>query len=317
MNISGENGVCSQDAGGIIYVASKGRSGTTLVGLVLGMADDHIFVGDVKTIWDEGLRQNFLCNCGVPFRECSFWSAVMDEAYGGMDACLSRNIHQLYETIIKKTTFRDIYEPSRHSAALQRDIDALNAETWTLHQAIRNVSGKSWIVDTSKYPSCAWMLSTLYGPKLKLVCLIRDPRGVAFSRTRVKVKPESRDPSATLNRTRPVVAALRWIKRHREIERLASQVDLIRLTYEDFVRDTPSALAKIFDVAQVEQALEGLRAAALERPLTHAVAGNPHRFQKSGLVLKLDDEWKTGLSKLDRLLVHAVAFPLMRAYGYR
>jgi hypothetical protein len=281
------------------------------------MADDHIFVGELKSIWDEGVRRNFLCNCGVPFRECSFWSTVMEEAYGGMDAGLSRNIHQLSETIVKRTAFRDIFEPSRRSAALQCDIDRLNAETWTLHQAIRKVSGKSWIVDTSKNTSCAWMSSNLYGPALKLISLTRDPRGVAFSKTRVKVRPEIRDQFATLNRSSPLATVKKWVKQHREIERLATQADVIRLTYEEFMQDTPSALAKVFDQEQVEQVLEGLRAASIERPMTHAVAGNPHRFEKSGLVLKLDEEWKTQLGFKDCLIIQAIASPMMQTYGYR
>ena len=241
----------------------------------------------------------------------------MDEAYGGMDACLRRNIHQVSERIIKKTAFRDVFEPSRRSASLQRDIDTLNAETWTLHQAIRKVSGKSWIVDTSKNTSCAWMSSNLYGSALKLISLTRDPRGVAFSMKRVKFKPENRDPSATLNRARPLAAVRKWVKRHREIERLATQIDVTRLTYEEFLHDTPSALAKVFDQEQVEQVLEGLRAASVERPMTHAVAGNPHRFEKSELVLKLDEEWKTQLGFKDRLIIQAIASPLMQTYGYR
>ena len=316
MIIARENNAGPQDNGGLIYVAGIARCGSTLFGLALGMADDHIFVGELRSIWDEGVRRNFLCNCGVPFHECSFWSAVMDEAYGGMDACLSRNIHQLSEKIVKKTAFRDIFDPSRRSASLQRDIDTLNAETLTLHQAIRKISGKSWIVDISKNANCAWMNSALYGPKLKLISLTRDPRGVAFSMTRVKFKPENRDPSATLNRARPWASARKWVKRHREIERLSGQAEVTHLTYEEFLQDTPSALAKVFDQEQVEQVLEGLGAAAIERPMSHAVAGNPHRFQKSGLVLKLDEEWKTGLALKDRLIVQAIAAPLMRKYGY-
>ena len=66
---------------------AKVGSGTTLLGMVCGLIDDHVFVGDLKTVWDEGVHRNYLCGCGIPFRECPFWSSVIRHAYGSIEAC--------------------------------------------------------------------------------------------------------------------------------------------------------------------------------------------------------------------------------------
>ena len=67
------------------YIVSSGRSGSTLVGSVLGLADDHVFVGELRLVWQEGLVQNTPCGCGKPFLECPFWRKVFREAFGGFE----------------------------------------------------------------------------------------------------------------------------------------------------------------------------------------------------------------------------------------
>jgi hypothetical protein len=302
--------------GGILFVASKGRSGTTLFGTVCGLIDEHIFVGDLKMVWDEGVRRNYLCGCGVPFRECPFWSAVLQHAYGSAEACLALNLHEAYDRVIRYAKFRDVVD-SRRTPELERDIKRLQMAFGHLHHSIRHVSGKKWIVDTSKHPSCAYVLSGLYYPsQLKLVHLVRDPRGVAYSRKRIKVRPEAGDPSVRLNRSSTLKATLRWVERHCEIEKMSKIIPAQRVRYESFVEDPLSVLKQLVSPDAAASALERLQQAHSERPVDHSVAGNPHRYSNSGLALKLDREWETNLKLVDRLLVRLIAGSMIRRYGY-
>jgi hypothetical protein len=308
---------CQPQHGGILYVASKGRSGTTLFGMVCGLIDDHIFVGDLKTVWDEGVRRNYLCGCGVPFHECPFWSEVIRHAYGSAKACLALNLHEAYDRVIRHATFRDVIDHKRRTPELEHDIKRLQAEFGRLHNSIRHVSGKQWIVDTSKHPSCAYVLSGLYSPsQLKLVHLIRDSRGVVYSRKRVKVRPEAGDPSVQLNRSNTIKATRRWVERHREIEQLSKMVPLHIVRYESFVTDPFAVLKQLVLPEAAAKAFDRLQQAYCERPVDHSVAGNPHRYSRSGLVLSVDREWETKLKLVDRLLVRIIAGSLMRRYGY-
>ena len=54
-------------------------------------------------------------------------------------------------------------------------------QTLAIYSAIQRVSGRSVIVDSSKSPVRAVALSRVLGPDLRLLHLVRDPRGVAWS----------------------------------------------------------------------------------------------------------------------------------------
>jgi hypothetical protein len=48
---------------------------------------------------------------------------------------------------------------------------------------------------------------------------------------------------------------------------------------------------------------------------THSVWGNPMRFE-SRIRIKRDDRWRTAMPSRDQRVVEAMAWPLMRRYGY-
>lgn len=67
----------------VLYIGAFGRSGSTILGQVLGRMPGFVNVGEAWQVWQRGLRENERCGCGQPFRSCEFWSAVGDEAFGG------------------------------------------------------------------------------------------------------------------------------------------------------------------------------------------------------------------------------------------
>src|SRR4029453_1715634 len=70
----------------VLFIGALGRSGTTLLERSLGQIEGFCAVGEIRHIWDRSFAANELCGCGVPFRGCDFWTAVVDEAYGGFAA---------------------------------------------------------------------------------------------------------------------------------------------------------------------------------------------------------------------------------------
>jgi hypothetical protein len=82
----------------VLYVAGFGRSGSTLLGNVLGQVEGFVSVGEVRSIWEHGLIENKVCGSGTLFEDCSFWQPVLDEAYGGMGKVDPRKMIQLRES---------------------------------------------------------------------------------------------------------------------------------------------------------------------------------------------------------------------------
>ena len=73
----------------VLYVAGSGRSGSTILGNILGGVEGFFSVGELRLIWERGLIRNWLCGCGVSFRECPVWSEVVSER-SGTSATLAR-----------------------------------------------------------------------------------------------------------------------------------------------------------------------------------------------------------------------------------
>ncbi len=66
----------------VFYIAGCGRSGSTLLGHLLGQLEGFTTLGEIPYLWDRSLRDNRLCGCGRPFAECRLWQPVVARALG-------------------------------------------------------------------------------------------------------------------------------------------------------------------------------------------------------------------------------------------
>ena len=93
----------------------------------------------------------------------------------------------------------------------------------------------------------------------------------------------------------------------------------LRVRYESFVRDPRAVLTAIADhmgVALAPDALSFVTAEKIELGVDHTAAGNPMRFKTGTLPLRVDEAWREHLAPRDRRVVTAIAWPLLRRYGY-
>jgi hypothetical protein len=95
----------------------------------------------------------------------------------------------------------------------------------------------------------------------------------------------------------------------------------VRVRYEDLVTRPAGVVQDIAcatGLATTGQAegTDGGRLMGMDEH--HLVAGNPavRQLADSGLQLRLDDEWRIHLSRVDRLVVTGLCSGLMAVYGY-
>ena len=81
----------------VAYIAGSGRSGSTVLALLLGKLSDFVPIGGLTNLWERGLKRNYLCGCGSHFGECPFWVGVGEEAFGGWTRSFGCNM-QLRDT---------------------------------------------------------------------------------------------------------------------------------------------------------------------------------------------------------------------------
>jgi len=302
----------------VLFIAGALRSGTTLLDRVIGAHEGFCSVGEVHNIWENSFDQNQLCGCGAPFHECIFWGKVSQRAFGvGPSEFDPKTAIHLKNSVDRIRHIPWLVSPGRPKH-YQTSLVTYGELLGRLYTAIQEISGATVIVDSSKSPAHAMLMSQLPGIDVHVVHLVRDPRAVAFSWQRQRRRPEIHWKAEDMPVERVPTSAYRWIAFNAPAELLsASKMSYCRLRYEDFVADPAVSLSKV--LAPYEWADNNLaRVDDLEMVLepSHTVSGNPMRFKSGKLKLELDNEWRRAMRPRDRRLVTALTWPLLVRYGY-
>ena len=108
----------------VLFIAGWGRSGSTLLDRMLGQVPGVFSAGELRDIWERGVREDRLCGCGQPFRECAVWRKVGEVAFGGWDALDLAEVQALRRRLDRPWSTPQLLA-SRVSPALDRDVAAL------------------------------------------------------------------------------------------------------------------------------------------------------------------------------------------------
>lgn len=303
---------------GVLYVGGAGRSGTTLVACMVGQVTGVFLAGEITHIWDRGFLQNQLCGCGAPFRECEFWRAVTDEAFGSPAGVDCGELNELRAYTCSLSRLPQLLRSELRTRRFQTRLDTYSAYLSELYQAIQKISGCDWIVDSSKYPPESFLLYSMKQINLSLVHLVRDSNAVAYAWQKWKVRPEIHWTRAYFPRYPFLQTAVAWDVFNLLFEHLGSlgvPYQLVR--YEDLIgqpRQTLAGLCALIGKGSEELGFIGTD--YVELGPNHSISGNPVRFSTGKLSLRLDTEWEERVSQLQRALVRLVTSPLRRKYGY-
>ena len=292
----------------VLFIGGYGRSGSTLLGRILGHTDGFFYAGEVRHMWREGVLEDRRCGCGEPFSRCPLWQEVLRRAYpDGSD------VQQVLDLKARVDRFFCVPQIAAGlPAGFRRDRDRYTDLLARLYRAIEEVSGARVIVDSSSDVSHGWLL-TKTDIDLAIVHLVRDSRATAFSWARHKFNPGS---GGEMNRYSAVRSALEWdaINAFTHLQR-RSGVPFTVLRYDDLVADPPSAIARAISLTG-EQVPPPLEANEITFEIDHSVAGNPIRFRNGQIAIRADEEWRTAMRPAARAAVGALTWPGRRRYGF-
>ena len=300
----------------VLYIAGLGRSGSTILANSLGQIDGFFSAGELNFIWKHNILENRLCGCGQPFHDCPVWTAVMREAFGGMDDAHARKMMRLQNAGARTRHIPLMLNP-RGERTLRERLDGFLGDTGRLYSAIRSVTGSRVIVDSSKEPAYGYAVGMVPGVDLRVLHLIRDPRAAAFSWQKKKPQPDT-EGREFMHRHTPAKSAALWDSWNAATEALWRDDKYLRLRYEDFVTDPRrsfESILKLVDEPGAELPLASEHEVKLG--VSHTVSGNPNRFDTGAVALKLDQAWQENMRPRDRNLVTALTLPLLARYGYR
>jgi hypothetical protein len=313
------HGSSAADGRRIRYVCMPGSpfTGSTLLGLLLNEHPQLASIGAATGLIRTVDLTTYACSCGKLFRECEFWAYV---------ATRTRELGHpvnIFQTNFWNTHFR-LSHSKLINALLIRSLgqnqvnDVRDAfiwqlppvrrartdmgwNTWSLATAVLERTGKQVFVDTARdhqRPKYLWNHPRL---DVKVIHLIRDPRGNAAS----IMKHANVDAAE---------AARQW--RHYNVEaarvkRYLPPTAWMTLYYEELCADPGAVLDRIADFVGVDRAVSqpGPR-----DPDRHII-GNTMRL-KALNEIREDRSWQTNLDRRELDVIARIAGSASRGLGY-
>jgi DNA-binding Lrp family transcriptional regulator len=279
-----------------------GRSGTTALATLLGASSEIQSLGEMHQFFEHtcGTRQ---CSCGAIISDCPYWGQVLERLPGYNDEAWSAYDQERREIEGHRAILGHLFSAKnkhiKHYADLQEKIISAAAE----------VSGTVTVLDSAKYIGRALALRNLRNVDLKVIYVVRDPRGVIQSFSKKVQTP------------RGALSALFYylsVNMVAEVTRLTGlRGRIIKVRYEDFEADPEQLLNKIEDFIGVNLSEVRARLEKGEKfDIAHLIGGNRMRSQEN-IAFKVDVSWRSSMGRLRQFLVYLGAFPLSLVNAYR
>ncbi len=303
----------------IAFLGGFGRSGSTLLERMLNEVPGVSAVGETVHLWQRGLRDDERCGCGEPFSRCPHWQAVGEAAFGGWDQLDVDHVLAL-KSAVDRTRYVPRLAAPAASAKQARALDEYCDLYRRLYRGVAAVTGDTVLVDASKHASLAYALRRAADLDLRVLHMVRDSRGVAYSWSKQVRRTEIVDGEVYMPRYSPAQAAVLWTANNALFDllgRLGTPVH--RFRYEDLLA---AAGRRARPGAGLPRAAGGRRGAALPDLRQRRARRQPHDRRQPDAVLHRPAEpaHRRGLAAGDvagaRLQVSALTAWPLASYGY-
>lgn len=298
----------------LIYITGYGRSGSTILDLILGDSEHIVGLGELNNLMTSGWVNNEYCSCGQPANQCTFWDSVKSKWQSSASIPIDEYIRLQTKFIGTRKIPLLLWQGIKKSS----DFKVLEAETKNLYNSIAEVSKAEVLVDSSKFPYRLLALKIM-GFQPLVIHLVRDGRAVLNS---VKKAFKSDLKSGVQHDLKPkptLRTAISWSLYNRLAEWFTKDTSKLFIRYEDLIADPLAKLEDIENTFHVD--LSRSKKDLMENnPLKkgHTIAGNRLRMQSEVRVnLKPDESWRDKLGNSDIKKFESVAGGLLKKYGYK
>ncbi len=292
----------------VVAIVGSGRSGSTLLSLMLSQDSGVFNLGQSRHLF-RAFANGEPCSCGESLRDCRVYGELVPAARAA--AGPGADPESAGRAWLKDAAgLADWVDADRLQALASRHDGFLRALQAVL-EGVRDATGATHFVDSSKIPELALAFSLLPGVELYALNLVRDPRAVASSWHKKKASV-----TGTLRN------ALDWRSRQRRLEswRPALDARYFTLRYEDFAARPAESIGAIADWSglpipadlftgpdrvRIDWSGQHLYAPANERVLAE---------KKDDVAIRISDGWRTGTSRWVRAAAQALAWPDVRRY---
>lgn len=314
----------SQPKLNLIYIASIGRSGTTLFESILGAHSQIETCGEVH-IWPHEIAQGGVrpCGSGLYVQEDPFWQEMERRVNPFQQP--DPPIHHFREFHNHGYTVRPALLSSFTNPAATHDhreqIQQYGQNNYDLFRTFSDLveeetgTRPQWLVDASKDPYRLLWLKASGLFNLKVIHMVKNPFGFIYSVT--KEWMSSTDPLRLPKRLYYTSRqSLAWVIQNYLFSTFAAHHltddEYTLMQYETLASapyETVEEASRFIGVPYERAAVDDFREGS---PFT--IAGNPMRYRSGGI--QLDEKWKRRLPPSSRHVARLVTSPTRARYGY-
>lgn len=292
----------------IIYIIGKGRSGSTFLGDFLGSLPGVFHAGELNNLWKYGISAGNSCSCGESLTQCPVWASTMRTALADERCAWAfREPHRMLNLqrdwlsfrghILSKVTLKD---PTKYLNTMDG-----------IYAAIHKATGKNIIVDSSKWPLEPRLTDASRNDNVDVIHLTRNPWAVSDSWQSFKKMP---DTGGWMPRFSRVHSSLSWNARVMAAERIRRHLGSAghTLQFEKVIQEPEETLVRLSRMLNLRGAESIVNHRTVSFDQSHAVFGNPSRFQSGSVQVKqasLDEN-------NEHLLVTLLTWPGRKLAGY-
>lgn len=299
----------------LIYIASTGRSGSTLLEILLGSFDNVWTMGEVYVLPWEIQKEKGTCGCGEELNDCGFWAPIISQFKNILE--LNGYIHRFRDDYSTSKFFRFreliniLFRVSISDKQVLSDFCSANR---TLFSAVKRGGSAyrntkiSYLVDSSKIFYRLFWLLHCESISTKVIHIVKDPRSFVYS----KIKTDNR----RLEKLRRAFRmSVRYVIENHLIERIVRNIpkeNTLFVRYEDLAAHPEKKLEEIarwLNLKYQPDVITGFRSKE-----NHGIAGNIMRHRMEGICL--DEKWRQNLGTILRRLVTVVTYFSARKYSY-
>ena len=281
----------------LIYISSLGRSGSTLIDIILGEQENHFSLGELNNLTRAGLIHGEYCSCGAIIEDCPFWSKVI------MDWNKVRNLSivEYRKATIQYVRTKGIFRFFKNMLFPSENFRAFVADTRSLYDILLKHTNGAVLVESSKRAQKIWLLRKI-GLKIKVIHLTRKFSGVLNSNKKFFKKDVKAGVERDLEPNESAVQlALKWLLGNFMIFLFSLGSDKARIRYDALTENLTKTIKELNPVT--EDFGNKLQERGVFVP-GHLVAGSRIRMQKEiSVSAKPHDRDLSKLSRGERILV--------------
>jgi hypothetical protein len=304
----------------VAYILSANFSGSTLLAMLLGAQSEAFTMGEMRVPALQN-PDTYRCSCGELIKQCGFWNEVSSrmakKGIGGFDITHPNlSIHDVESRYVARVLNAmprgPVLEGVRSvalsvSPAWAAHLREVHARNTALAEVFQDMSGARVVVDSSKLALHLKFLLKSDRLKIKALNLIRDGRAVVTSMLGHGFQRATRAETIA-------GAAMEWKRTNEASESVLSTMPAsqsMTFQYEELCRQPEATLRSICKFLGMDTRQINLDF----RSKTQHVLGNDMRL-KSGSDIRLDERWRTTLTRDDLAAFDQVAGEMNRKYGY-